>query len=354
MYRQFIIKSLQEEKMSLGDKSASINTILIEAEVKRSFIEKFTKKAEILLFSVINNSEIHKRARKAYMSNSSWEIDMDDFSQWSIKDRFIYLNKEIIEEKNKYIKKKQEEREAAKAAEQKAKQQAEERAKQQSMQQSMSEPQKEKPKAPVPQQASEEELDLNNIQPCFNPMALPKVKMTEQFSMHPITENNLENDAHTLSIMLMFDNDTRKYMHDFAGPEAREKIPMYLVNSVMTQSMGIAFCYIIRMNAGICGLIKVTSPTHNKVTNNFNHWLIDYILIPPLRGHKIMKSALPIVFDIMKNRLGINDPVYAMVIPGNNVSIHLLELNGFKLDESSGMSVDPTTGDRALVYKKLL
>ena len=194
----------------------------------------------------------------------------------------------------------------------------------------------------------------SDIEPCFNPRALPAVKMTEKFSMQPINGNTLENDADTLTIMLMFDKDTKAFMPDFAGPDAKNKIPAYLYNSMMTQSMGIAFTYIIRMNAGICGLIKVTSPTHNKVTNNFNHWLIDYILIPPFRGHKIMKSALPIVFDIMKNRLGISDSIYAMVCPGNNVSIHLLQLNNFVEDTTSNRPIDINTGQKSLLYKKVL
>ena len=345
MYYRYLIKNIKDNKEMLGDDPNYIPTTLIEAQLKQSFWSKLIKKTETAYFTVLTDSTLHKRAKSAFTSDSSWEIDLDDFTHNHVVGREMFLAKDIAVEKEKRA-----EARKVKRTEQKAKQQAEEQVKQRKPEAKKETP---KPKASIQKQAPEE-VDLNNIQPCFNPMALPKVKMTEQFSMHPITETNLENDAHTLSIMLMFDNDTRKYMHDFAGPEAREKIPMYLVNSVMTQSMGIAFCYIIRMNAGICGLIKVTSPTHNKVTNNFNHWLIDYILIPPLRGHKIMKSALPIVFDIMKNRLGINDPVYAMVIPGNDVSIHLLELNGFKLDESSGMSVDPTTGDRALVYKKLL
>ena len=201
----------------------------------------------------------------------------------------------------------------------------------------------------------EEEKELSNsISPCFKPQTLPYVKMTEQFSMHPITENSIEEDANTLSVMLMFDKDTKKYMSGFSGPSNKEKIASYLFNSFVTQSMGISFTYIIRLNAGICGLIKVTSPTHNKVTNNFEHWLIDYILIPPLRGHKIMKSALPIVFDIMKNRLGISEPVYAMVLPDNYVSIHLLSLNGFIKETSVSLPLDPSTGKEAFLYKKIL
>ena len=119
--------------------------------------------------------------------------------------------------------------------------------------------------------------------------------------------------------------------------------------------MGIAFAYVIRLNAGMCGLIKVTSPVHNKETNNFEHWLIDYIMIPPFRNHKIMKSALPIVLDIMKSRLSVEE-VYAMVLPSNKTSIHLLELNSFVVDEkeSKQMAKDMHSGEMPLCYKKIL
>lgn len=194
----------------------------------------------------------------------------------------------------------------------------------------------------------------SDIEPYFNPRLLPNVKMTEHFSMIPINENTLGNDADILATLLMFDKDTKAYMPDFTGIRAKENIAAYFLNSYMTQQMGIAFAYIIRYNAGICGLIKVTSPAHNKVTNYFNHWLIDYVLIPPMRGHKIMKSALPIVFDIMKSRLGITEPIYAMVLPGNDVSIHLLQLNHFVEEKNANLPVDPTTGKKSLLYKKEL
>jgi len=198
---------------------------------------------------------------------------------------------------------------------------------------------------------SDREQD-SDITPYFNPGDLPSVKMTAQFSLRPINGNTIEDEGDTLSMVLSFDKETIEFMPDFTGLHSRENIIAYLANSVMTQSMGISFTYIIRFNAGICGLIKVTSPSHNRITNNFNHWLIDYILIPPFRGHKVMKSALPIVFDIMKNRLGITDPIYAMVLPGNDISIHLLSLNGFIKDTSLVMPVDPKTGKESLIYRK--
>ena len=193
-----------------------------------------------------------------------------------------------------------------------------------------------------------------NIEPYFNPQTLPFVKMTEQFSLQVLDETYLESDARTLS-MLMFDEETGKYMPQFYGMYAKDNIEAYLANTLITTSMGIAFAYVIRLNAGMCGLIKVTSPVHNKETNNFEHWLIDYITITPFRNHKIMKSALPIVLDIMKRRLGVKE-VYAMVLPSNGTSIHFLELNDFSVDKdkSKQMAIDQHSGEVPLCYKKLL
>lgn len=200
-------------------------------------------------------------------------------------------------------------------------------------------------------------MNINNIfgvKACFNPTSLPFVKMTEQFSLKVLDDTYLEHDARTLTL-LMFDEDTGKYMPNFYGMNAKDNIEAYLANTLITTSMGIAFAYVIRYNAGMCGLIKVTSPVHNKETNSFEHWLIDYITIPPFRNHKIMKSALPIVFDIMKKRLGIKE-VYAMVLPSNLTSIHLLDLNGFSIDEeeSKKMAIDQHSGEKPLCYKKNL
>lgn len=196
--------------------------------------------------------------------------------------------------------------------------------------------------------------DMYGVEACFDPASLPFVKMTDQFSLKILDETYLEHDARTLSL-LMFDKETGKYMPQFYGMYAKDNIEAYLTNTLVTTSMGIAFAYVIRLNAGMCGLIKVTSPVHNKETNNFEHWLIDYITIPPFRNHKIMKSALPIVLDIMKRILGTNE-VYAMVLPSNGTSIHLLELNVFSVDKdkSKQMAIDPHSGEKPLCYKKLL
>lgn len=198
---------------------------------------------------------------------------------------------------------------------------------------------------------------MNNqfdIEPCFNPQVLPFVKMTEKFSLKVLDDTYLEHDARTLT-MLMYDEETKKYMPHFYGVHAKDNIEAYLANTIITTSLGIAFAYVIRLNAGMCGLIKVTSPVHNKETNNFEHWLIDYITIPPFRNHKIMKSALPVVLDIMKRRLNIKE-VYAMVLPSNKPSIHLLNLNEFSVDKtmSKHMAKNVYSGETPLCYKRII
>lgn len=200
-------------------------------------------------------------------------------------------------------------------------------------------------------------MNMNNVfgvEACFNPTSLPIVRMTEQFSLKVLDETYLEHDARTLTL-LMFDENTGKYMPQFYGIHAKDNIEAYLTNTLITTSMGIAFAYVIRLHAGMCGLIKVTSPVHNKETNNFEHWLIDYITIPPFRNHKIMKSAIPIVLDTMKRRLGVKE-VFAMVLPSNHASMHLLDINDFFVDEveSKQMAVDQHTGEKPLCYKKTL
>ena len=94
---------------------------------------------------------------------------------------------------------------------------------------------------------------MNNqfdIEPCFNPQTFPSVKMTEQFSLKVLDKTYLEHDVRTLT-MLMFDEETKKYMPHFYGIDAKDYIEIYLANTLITTSMGIAFAYAVRLNAGM-------------------------------------------------------------------------------------------------------
>lgn len=209
---------------------------------------------------------------------------------------------------------------------------------------------------------------LPDVEPCFNPQDLPIIQMTDpvtlslfteetfggELKMMPITENTIEVDSVKLASLLIFDEETKKYMPDFTGSNAKNNIFEFLYNSFITQSFGLSFTYIIRMNDDICGLIKVTSPSHNIVTNNFDNWLIDYIVTPPYRGRKIMMSALPDIFKILEDRLGITDSIYAMVMPDNEASIHILESNRFVKVNSKFDLIDIRTGKKSLLYERFI
>lgn len=60
--------------------------------------------------------------------------------------------------------------------------------------------------------------------------------MTEQFSMKVLDDTYLELDARTLTL-LMFDEDTGKYMPNFYGMNAKDNIEAYLANTQIVLKM---------------------------------------------------------------------------------------------------------------------
>ena len=209
---------------------------------------------------------------------------------------------------------------------------------------------------PEIEEAAEEELEEtiingNKLKRYLNAEKdLKSFKLPNNFSLVPFDEKYLKADIESL-VSLEKDEEARKYMTGFWGPGAKERNTNYLINTIMTTDMGIAFAYAIRKNKELCGFIKVTSPDHNRVTNNCDNWLIDYLTLPEYRNQKLMKSALPILFNLMHENLHIRE-IYAMVVPGNDISIRLLEYCGFKIDKSKEIAPDPISG-KTPFYMKL-
>lgn len=185
----------------------------------------------------------------------------------------------------------------------------------------------------------------------FNPETdLQAFRLNQSIVLRPYDETYLQTDLAALNL-LGLDQEVKKYMSGFygIGPEATERRKEYLVNTIMTTQMGIAFAYAIRLNAGLCGLIKVTSPSHNIVTNNFPHWLIDFVTLPMFRNKNLMKVSIPIVLDHMSDVMNV-DEVYAMVDSGNEASIHLLETIGFVDTGNQQIASNESTGNKPLLY----
>jgi len=185
----------------------------------------------------------------------------------------------------------------------------------------------------------------------FNPATdLRAFRLNQSIFLRPFDETYLEQDLAALN-MLSFDQEVKKYMSGFYGidPKAVERRKEYLINTVMTTQLGIAFAYAIRLNAGLCGWIKVTSPSHNIVTNNFSNWLIDFVTLPMFRNKNLMKVSIPIVLDLMRDVMDVEE-VYAMVDSGNLASIHLLETVGFIDTNNREMAINESTGNKPYLY----
>ncbi len=187
------------------------------------------------------------------------------------------------------------------------------------------------------------------MKPYFNPETdLQTFRLNQTIFLRPFDDTFLENDLMALNL-LAYDQEVKKYMSGFygIGTEAIERRKEYLINTIMTTQMGIAFAYAIRLNAGLCGLIKVTSPSHNIVTNNFPNWLIDFVTLPMFRNKKLMKVSIPIILNHMHDVMDVED-VYAMVDSGNQVSINLLSSIGFR-DTGKPITVNEETGNKTLL-----
>lgn len=342
MYRQFIIKNLKDNKETLGESSLWINTVLVTVEVKRSFIEKLVKKAETVFFTVLSDSGMHYSAKRAYETNSAWEVDMDVFTLNEIVGRKIYVANEINKQKSILEEKKRKEKEANNIKE--AVKENEPK----------TQPQLQPKLQPKQQTQFKEENQTMPLHRYFNAvqdLMVFKFKNSEM-SLRPYDMDYIQNDISILKTMLSFDPEIKKYFPKFWGPNAEDNIQTYLINTCMTTEAGIAFAYALRLNAGILGIIKVTSPEHNRVTNNFPYWMIDYLMIPAMRNRGLMKASLPIILKFLHEKLGINE-IYAMVETDNTASIHLLELNGFIEDKSKQIATNPEEHKKAIAMRKV-
>lgn len=179
------------------------------------------------------------------------------------------------------------------------------------------------------------------------------IMLRSEFDLEPVRQEKLHIDYLALKT-LKNDSDTAKSMPAFCGEGSEDYIYEYLINTCLSTKMGIAFAFAIRKckefqlrdEADSCyGIIKITCPSHNKVTNNFDGWLVDFVMLPEMRNQGIMKQALNAVLDEVK-RLGAKK-LYAMVMPDNKASLHVLQHNGFKNAGFGG--VDRATGIRSML-----
>lgn len=171
--------------------------------------------------------------------------------------------------------------------------------------------------------------------------------------LEPIRHEKIEIDKKGLS-KLKNDRLTMKSMPAFCGEGAEERIEAYLENTILCTKMGIAFAFALREfinpmseSNTFYGIIKVTAPSHNIITNNFHGWLIDFVMIPEKRNHGFMSMAVGSVLDKVED-LGAKE-IYAMVMEDNLPSIAVLIRNNFKIAQGMSGGLDKITGKRSML-----
>lgn len=191
----------------------------------------------------------------------------------------------------------------------------------------------------------------------YNDVRITKIWGT--YWLAPLYSATLQDDIKQLSNFIG-DSEIAKCMPYLYGNQNNSFSEMYLRNTYMCTEHGIAFGYAIResrtlnpmdLNFGpMQGFIKVTTPSHNRVTNNFDGWLIDYAMLPQYRGRGIMKLAIQRIIENLED-LEI-DELYAMVDIDNTASLQVLGSNGFSISDKPG-GINPNTRKpfTILVYK---
>ena len=147
------------------------------------------------------------------------------------------------------------------------------------------------------------------------------------------------------------DKEIEKHFPSLYGESYTEGLITYLYNTTQVTTLGIGFAYLMKKDNKCVGIVKVTSPAHNRVTNNFNHWLIDYIVIPKERGKGYATYSITNVLKIVQ-QMGAKE-IFAMVDCENLASIHILEKCGFYETHLLDIGANPHTGNKCLLYRKV-
>ena len=149
--------------------------------------------------------------------------------------------------------------------------------------------------------------------------------------------------------------EIKKYFPAFYGRNGIKGLSIYLNNTAQVTALGIAFAYIMKLKPRVpgvsVGIVKVTSPAHNRVTNNFNHWLIDFIVTPSYRGRGFATNSIKSVLGVVKE-MGAKE-IFAMVDSENIVSKHVLEKCGFYETHLFDIGYSPYTHNKCLLYRKI-
>ena len=150
---------------------------------------------------------------------------------------------------------------------------------------------------------------------------------------------------------IMNDKETEKYFPEFYGEKCTKGLILYLNNTCQVTSIGIGFAYLMKeFGTYTCGIVKVTSPAHNRITNNFNHWLIDFIVVPESRRKGYATFAVRKILEVVQ-RMDAKE-IFAMVDCENKASMKVLEKCGFYKTQLFDVGINPHTKNKVYLFRK--
>jgi RimJ/RimL family protein N-acetyltransferase len=149
-------------------------------------------------------------------------------------------------------------------------------------------------------------------------------------NMRAVDAGFMEDEAF-LASMQLFGNTERikKFLPnlDFSSKEAVQKW-VFAISSKTEK--GWEFAYAIRINSGVVGLIMVSTPAYNKAIIGFEEWTMDFFVIEPFEGKRIMKAMLPRFLQFLKNEIEV-DSIYVIIDQDNSRCLNLIA--NFPFDE---------------------
>ena len=175
--------------------------------------------------------------------------------------------------------------------------------------------------------------------------SLSPILLSGGFSLHPYTQ--LEAEQFAVSDAQTFDayttEDIRMFLPGlpiFSGTSA-EKYFSFLPQK---DNMGAGKAFAIRFNSGFVGMIILDSPIYNRYSLGLDVWSIDFFILEPFRGRKVIMEYMYRMLELCKKRLHI-EKLYASVDKRNAKCIHVLESFYFVY-----IQVDPTGKGGLYIY----
>ena len=155
--------------------------------------------------------------------------------------------------------------------------------------------------------------------------SISPILLSGGFSLHPYTQLEAEQfavpDAQTFDAFTT--EDIRMFLPGlpiFSGTSAEKYF------SILPQKdiMGAGKAFAIRFNSGFVGMIILDSPIYNSYSLGLDVWSIDFFILEPFRGRKVIMESLYRMLELSKKHLQI-DKLYASVDKRNAKCIHVLE-----------------------------